>query len=189
MKIRKRGRGKPLHPDTDRLVGACHEAAHAFEAHSLGLEIDRITLDEHEARKADATFAGFTSRECGTAEENARVSLAARVADAMMEDQLGVTFVFPDVERHHDELAAASWAMHAAHGDREKAKALYGSWVQQAFERTAFFDDQRYRALVEALREAGTLERGRIVEILGPLPAVTPELEAQRRAMRESLAP
>jgi hypothetical protein len=197
MKIRRKVKGRRdlvrsrtrLPPEAERKLVAIHEAAHAVVAHALGLEVDRITLDETEAGKVRADLAAFTAREFGTWRENSLVAIVGRLMDLRMEEQLGISLKF-DVsvtDRHNDEELFKRSLYEEAGRDVAGGKALVSERMQEA---DALLLDrlELVNALADALAQRGALDAAEIVAILGPYPTVSADTLAARAAAESDRA-
>ncbi|KAB2969568.1 MAG: hypothetical protein F9K18_01160 [Thermoanaerobaculia bacterium] len=179
----KLGRGG----DFNRELNAYHEAAHIVVSWAHGLNVERVTLDRAEASAANETFVASVKREVGTWIENARVSVAGRLADCEFEDFLAVEFQFDTHGGlHNDDAAFMANLLESTGGDKEKARAL----AEAAIGETQSILD-RYRnfwnVLAVELHKRGSMEAPEIVEILGPLPEVDDKTKAERRAVNEAI--
>jgi hypothetical protein len=168
-----------------RLLYAQHEAAHAVVSHFQGIQVDRIIVDEREARLMHDMYAGI-SRRWGTEAENARIAVAGVIPHLFFDEaraQRNVVNVDHSGVRNDIE-DWRRWAYLAA-GERLDKTAVLHSLTNQAWEILEAHKAEWQRLANALVKCSGRLDTVAIVEILGPLPGVSAALIADRERTKE----
>lgn len=171
--------------DATREVLAFHESAHAVIAWVQGVDVSRVTIDAEEAAAERDDLAAATTRAGGTWVENARISVAGRIADQEIEDA-GITQIL-DVGPggHNDEQDTNTCLLYEADMTTDPARlvsALEHLWAETELNLEQL--QQERHAVAEELCRRGAMGSEDLARVLGPLPAVNEVTLAQRAEVR-----
>lgn len=169
-------------------MGAYHEAAHVIVAWARGIEVSRVHLKAGEAAKVRSDLDGMTIRKSGTWIENARVSIAGRLADFRAEEALGIKLHFDTSggEEHNDDESFKLNLYYAGQRDMERASELVEPTMKEAEVILESRNDQ-WQELAEELFQCGDMDQADIARILGTLPEVDDETRMARESVLEEV--
>ena len=171
--------------DATRELLAFHESAHAVIAWVQGVDVSRVTVEGAEASTVRSDLAAVAPRAGGTWIENARISVAGRIADQEIEDA-GITQNL-DVGPggHNDEQDTNTCLLYEADMTTDPARlvsALEHLWAETELNLKQL--QQERHAIAEELCWRGAMGSEDLARVLGPLPAVNEVTLAQRAEVR-----